>query len=219
MIPLGSVVRSVVVAVVMTVAAALPGAPASASTSTTACAPGHGVTVVVEPNQLGGDDVRLCDEAGGGRTAARLLEDNGVPLTYVQRQPGFVCRVAGRPAEDPCVNTPPDDAYWSLWWSDGSGDTWSYATTGVDTLQIPDGGSVALAWDGDPGDVMPTTPPGAAATTTPHTDSADSGPITGRVHRDDGGLPAWVAPSVLGMLVAAAAGTAVVRRRRGTRAP
>ena len=215
---MGSVVRSVVVAVVMTVTAALPGAPASASTP--ACTPGHGVTVLVEFNQLGGDDVRLCDESGGGRTVAGLLEDNDLPLTYVQRQPGFVCRVAGLPAEDPCVNTPPDDAYWSLWWSDGSADTWSYATTGVDTLQVPDGGSVALAWDGDAGDVEPATPPGAGGTTTPHTDvSADSGPVAGQVHRDDGGLPAWVAPSLLGLLVAAAAGTAVVRRRRGTRTP
>jgi hypothetical protein len=202
----------VAAAVAVAATAALPAAPAAASVAS--CAPGHGVTVVVEFNQLGGDDVHVCDETGGGRTATRLLEDSGLSLTYVQRQPGFVCRVSGVPAQDPCVNTPPDDAYWSLWWSDGSSDTWRYATTGVDSLQVPEGGSVALAWDGDQGDVTPVTSPGAAGAT-PRADSS-SGSTSDRAPHEDGGLPAWVAPSAIGLLLAAAAGTAVVRRRRGT---
>lgn len=217
---MGSIVRRAVVAVVVTVTVALPAAPAPASVPTASCPPGHGVTVVVEFNELGGDDLDLCDEGGGGRTVARLLEDHDLPLTYVQRQPGFVCRVAGVPEQDPCVNTPPDDAYWSLWWSDGSSGMWSYATTGVDTLEIPDGGSVALAWDGDEGEVRPATPLDAAGSTTPHTGVPDDVATTsGHVSRDDGGLPAWVAPSAVGLLLAAAAGTAVVRRRRGTPRP
>ncbi|GAA2152604.1 hypothetical protein GCM10009844_36090 [Nocardioides koreensis] len=216
---MGSLVRRAVV-VMVTAAAALPAGPAPASAAAASCAAGHGVTVVVEFNELGRDDLDVCDEAGGGRTVARLLEANRLPLTYVQRQPGFVCRVAGLPEQDPCVNTPPDDAYWSLWWSDGSSDTWSYATTGVDSLEVPDGGSVALAWDGDEGEVLPATPPGAPAAPAPRTDvRADAAATSGRVSRDDGGLPAWVAPSAVGLLLAAAAGTAVVRRRRGTPRP
>jgi hypothetical protein len=35
----------------------------------------------------------------------------------------------------------------------------------------------------------------------------------------DGGLPTWVAPVAIGLLFAAAAGTAAVRRRRGTPGP
>jgi hypothetical protein len=192
----------------------LPVAPAQASGA--GCTPGHGVTVVVEFNQLGGDDVRLCDAGGGGRTAARLLEDDGLSLTYVQRQPGFVCRVAGVPAQDPCVNTPPDDAYWSLWWSDGSSDTWTYASIGVDSLTIPDGGSVALAWDGKPGDVTPATAPrgGGASAAPARPATADRATNPG-----DGGLPGWVAPAALGLLAAAAAGTVVVRRRRRAHGP
>ena len=206
-----------IVAVVATLATALtvlPGAPADAAG--TGCTPGHGVTVVVEFNQLGGHDVRLCDVGGGGRTAARLLQDNGLPLTYVQRQPGFVCRVAGVPAQDPCVNTPPDDAYWSLWWSDGSTGRWTYATTGVDSLTIPDGGSVALAWDGKAGDVSPAAAPRAGGAST---DLARPAASQRAADPADGGLPGWVAPAALGLLLAAAAGTAVVRRRRGTSGP
>ncbi len=206
------------VAAVVAATAALPAAPAAASAAS--CAPGQGVRVVVEFNELGGDDVHACDRTGGGSTAARLLEESGLPLTYVQRQPGFVCRVSGVPEQDPCVNTPPDDAYWSLWWSDGSSDAWKYATTGVDSLQVPDGGTVALVWDGDAGDVSPATSPGAAGAT-PRADgsSGSAGSTSDRVGRDDGGLPAWVAPSAIGLLLAAAAGTAVVRRRRGTPGP
>ena len=203
-----------VVATVATTLTALPGAPAGAAGG--GCTPGHGVTVVVEFNQLGGHDVRRCDAGGGGRPAARLMEDEGLPLTYVQRQPGFVCRVAGAPAQDPCVNTPPDDAYWSLWWSDGSTDSWTYATTGVDSLTVPDGGSVALAWDGRAGDVSPSASPRAdgASTALPRPAASDRA-----TDPADGGLPGWVAPAAIGLLLAAAAGTAVVRRRRGTSGP
>jgi len=187
------------------------GSPAYAAT----CSGASGVSLVVEFNQLGGHDVRRCDAGGGGRTAARLLEDEGLPLTYVQRQPGFVCRVAGAPAQDPCVNTLPDDAYWSLWWSDGSTDSWTYATTGVDSLTVPDGGSVALAWDGKAGDVTPAAAPRAGASTTPARPAASQR----ATDPADGGLPGWVAPAAFGLLLAAAAGTAVVRRRRGTSGP
>ena len=54
----------------------------------------------------------MCDAGGAGKTAAAQFAAAGFALTRVQRQPGFVCRVEGKPAEDPCVNTPPTDAYW-----------------------------------------------------------------------------------------------------------
>jgi hypothetical protein len=136
----------------------------------------------------------------------------------VQRQPGFVCRVSGLPEQDPCVNTPPADAYWSLWWSDGTSDSWTYAATGVDGLEIPDGGSVALVWDGRQGDVAPVTPPGAPASGA-HASRTDASsaprepPEQSRPHERR--LPVWVAPSAIALLFAAAAATAVVRRRRG----
>ena len=55
----------------------------------------------------------------------------GVTLGYATRQPGFVCRVNGAPASDPCVNASPANAYWGLWWADGSQASWTYSSYGV----------------------------------------------------------------------------------------
>lgn len=260
------------------------GVPA-ASAST--CETAHGVTVVVDFHQLGGGAQSACDAGGGGRTAATQLTDVGHGLTYVQRQPGFVCRVDGAPSSDPCVNTPPADAFWSLWWSDGTSGRWYYSSEGVGSLQVPDGGYVALSWQGGTGKAEPrvspkvhpsasaspstsphptatatptsppspapptssgggSTPPGPTATASPRAPSrspassvpirrhhlhaliegkpsrASHGPATTQgssepsrsVDDTSSGLPGWVAPAVIGLLFAAAAAVAVVRRKR-----
>ena len=44
--------------------------------------------------------------AAAGKYAAAQFTDVGHQLTYVQRQAGFVCRVDGAPADDPCVQHP-----------------------------------------------------------------------------------------------------------------
>lgn len=257
--------------------------PAAAQAST--CATAHGVTVVVDFHQLGGGVQTGCDAGGGGRTAAAQLTDVGHVLTYAQRQPGFVCRVDGAPSSDPCVNTPPDDAYWSLWWSDGISGTWSYSSAGVGSLQVPDGGYVALSWQSGTGRAEPgvapkahpaaspspsasshptasatpqpsptpastnpasTPPPAPTASAKPRTaprSPASSVPvrrhhlhalIEGKASRpahgpaathtaaptaattadSSSGLPGWVAAGVIGLLFAAAAAVAVVRRKR-----
>ncbi len=66
------------------------------------------MTVVVDFHGLGGGLKQVCDPNGGGDTATQLFSSNGFALDYVQRQPGFVCRVSGKPSQDPCVNTPSD---------------------------------------------------------------------------------------------------------------
>lgn len=123
------------------------------------CSSDTGVTVVVDFQELGGGLQQVCDAGGGGQRASALFPDNGFPLTYVQRQPGFVCRVSEVPADDPCVNTPPADAYWGLWWSDGESGMWSYSSVGVASLTIPDGGSVAFSWNGSSTRSEPGAPP------------------------------------------------------------
>ena len=227
----GGAASRAVVAVATVLAATgavLPAAaPAAARAATPAarCTAGHGVSVVVEHHRLGGPDLHRCDPGGGGLTATRILERQGLTVAYVQRMPGFLCRLDGMPAQDPCVNTPPDDAYWSLWWSDGSAPRWRYASAGVDSLEIPDGGSLALTWDGVAGDVAPTTPPGAPSATPSAGPSAAAGRTTSTAsatsaspHRagaaTGAGLPVWVAPSAVGLLLALAAGLAAARRRR-----
>ncbi len=150
-----------IVAAATLVAAAyvgLPAAPAAAAD----CASADGVTVVVDFHELGGGVQSACVADGGGQTASQLFPAAGFPLDYVQRQPGFVCRVSGKPADNPCVNTPPADAYWGLYWSDGQSGRWTYATSSAGGQHVPDGGYVGFSWQGG-GD---STPPGASPT--PH---------------------------------------------------
>lgn len=120
--------------------------PASAAG---ACAP-QGVTVVVDFGALGGGVQRTC--ASGGGTAATLL--GGHSLTRVQSDPGAVCSVDGKPAQT-CPRMPPANAYWALFWSDGTSSHWTYASLGVDALRVPAGGSVALAWQSAAGNRAP----------------------------------------------------------------
>jgi hypothetical protein len=110
-----------------------------------ACTTEAGVTVVVDQGALGGGIATVCDP-GSGEVASTRFEQNGFALTFAQRQPGFVCRVNGVPASDPCVNTSPVDAYWGLFWTDGESGSWTYSTLGATSLDVPDGGAVALAW-------------------------------------------------------------------------
>lgn len=138
---------------------AVAGAGLVPAPATAAYCSGSGVNVVVDFGALGGGIAKDCDSSGN-RNAAKAFSNTGHPLTYAQRQPGFVCRVDGAPASDPCVNTSPADAYWGLYWSDGSGG-WKYASTSVGSLTIPAGGSVAFSWQnggGDPPGVAPAAP-------------------------------------------------------------
>ncbi len=139
--------------------AAAVGAPASPA-SAAVCTGDTGVTVVVDYRQLGGGVVKKCAAGGDGASAVSLFPDNGFPLTYVQRQPGFVCRVGGLPDPDTqaCVNTPPADAYWGLFWADGKAATWKYSTLGVGGLTLRDGQSVGFSWQSS----TSSTPPGVA---------------------------------------------------------
>jgi hypothetical protein len=136
-------------------------APAAAAT----CSGSSGVTVVVDYRELGGGTVTGCAPDGGGKSATAIFAEVGVSLTYATRQPGFVCRVNGVPASDPCVNTSPANAYWGLWWADGSKSTWTYSSQGSGGTVIPNGGSVGWAWQKDrtSGNLAP---PGVAAPVT-----------------------------------------------------
>jgi hypothetical protein len=167
------------VAAAVVLAAAVPAvslttaAPAQAA----ACSTASGVTVVVDFNQLGGGVRVACDGSGGGDSAASLFTSNGFSLTPVARFPSFVCRVNGAPASDPCQNTPPSDAYWSLYWSDGRSGRWSYSSQSAYSLKIPDGGYVAFSWKQGSASAPPSAsasphaPEPSSATQTPATQS------------------------------------------------
>ena len=206
-------VARLVAAVALTAAAGivLPAAPASAA----ACSSAHGVTVVVDFHELGGGAEaglrrrrwrRQCRPSCSAATASRS--------TYVQRQPGFVCRVSGSRAEDPCVNTPPTDAYWGLWWSDGESGDWVYSSESAGGLNVPDGGYVAFSWNGS----ADRSPSGRQPV--PARARAHGRPRPGATRR-------WERPAAVAAAVAAAAAAAPAvarvaarrRRRRATRRP
>lgn len=90
------------------------------------------VTVVVEGHGIG------CAEAG--LTGAQALEAAGFPVTRVQTQPGFICRIADTPASEPCVRTPSASSYWAYYHADLGGQ-WAYSQFGADNRR-PAAGTV-----------------------------------------------------------------------------
>lgn len=137
----GSWAAAAILAVAATVLPGATTAPAAAA----ACTDAGGITVVVDPGSLTGALSQTC-VASGGDDAAALFAAAGHTLERVQRFPGAVCRVDGQPESAGCVNMPPTNAYWGLFWSNGTSGSWVYASEGVDSLSVPAGGSVAFAW-------------------------------------------------------------------------
>ncbi len=136
-------------------------APAQAA----ACTQGDGVTVVVDPHQLGGGVSTTC-VPGSGSKASAAFTAAGVSMQRAARERGFVCRVNALPADAGCVQASPADAYWSLWVSTGNG-SWSYAQIGVDGLDVPRGGWVAWSWQGQASRAQPGVSPVSAAAVQP----------------------------------------------------
>lgn len=181
-------VRLVVAALVVAAAGLTLPAPTAYAA---ACSGDSGVTVVVDFNGLGGGVQQACVTGGGGDSAASLFQATGHQLSYATRMPGFVCRVDGVPASDPCVNTSPANAYWSLWWSDGDASSWTYASVSAGALKIPDGGMVAFSWDGVDGQAPPSAsashpdPPAPPSPTQPPPDQG-GGDNSGGDHQGPG---------------------------------
>jgi hypothetical protein len=157
----------------------LPAADAATCTS-----PGA-VSVVVDYRELGGGTVTACAPDGGGKSASAVFASVGVDISYATRQPGFVCRVNSVPASDPCVNASPANAYWGLWWSDGTSPSWTFSSSGVGGLVVPAGGSVGWAWQQDrpagagvPPAVAPPVNPATPTATPTASEPSSSTPTT-----------------------------------------
>lgn len=198
--------------VVLLVGAAVAPATATGEAEESAACPPDGATVLVEFGDLvadGEQGVRTaCDDDVDGERASESIADAGFELTYATGSPGFVCRVQGLPADDPCVRAAPADAYWSVWWAADGGD-WVYSTRGAGTLRTPEGGHVALVWHRGAGEAeAPSVPPGTPG------DDVGAEPVSATPTEEPEGLPGWVVPTVLvGLGVAVV--LVVVRRRSG----
>lgn len=180
--------------------------PASAAAAPAAAESCTGVTVVVEPNALGGAPELACVQPEEGDTGADLFEKAGHPLTFVSTMPSVVCRVDERPKEAGCAQMPPADAYWSLWVTDESG-AWSYAARNVTEIGVTSGQGVAFTWIDDNVVTAPATVLGDAVGA-PSSPSPESSPDEPSSSGDSGPkpLPVWAAPTgILALFTAAGA--------------
>ncbi len=183
-------------AVLVASAAVAPAADAATCTSA------GGVSVVVDYRELGGAIFTACATDGGGKSAAEVVASVGVTITYATRQPGFVCRVQGQPAADPCVNASPANAYWGLWGADGSKASWTYSSSGIGGLTVPAGGSVGLSWQQDrensgavPPGVAPPVAPAPASPSPSPTASPTSSPTSSSPTSSPGSSPTGSSPT------------------------
>lgn len=151
-------------AVAAAAALVVPALPiGTAEAASGRCPQGTGVTVVVDYGPLGNGVGLGCDPDGAGEAASEVVPAAGFPLTYAAGEP-FVCRISGLPNEsqESCARTPPEDAYWALYWSDGKSDTWNYATIGVTGLEVPEGGSIGWRFQDGGARENPSAPPTTA---------------------------------------------------------
>jgi hypothetical protein len=150
-------------AVALVAAAAGLVVPMAAEAST--CGTGSGVSVVVDFHELGGGAQSFCDVGGAGENAEQQLADAGFSVTLVDGE-DFVCRIDDKPVTD-CSRTPPANAYWSLWWSDGKSGEWKYSSVGGKSLKVPDGGYVGFSWQGQASQAKPRVTPGTPSSSAP----------------------------------------------------
>ena len=128
-------------ALVATIAATSVSALSLASNAEAApCGTRAGVTVVVEYGDPLGTSVGCA--TGGPATGLEALKSVGHRLTFVPRQPGFVCTIDARP--DPC-NNGPANAYWSYWHAQPGG-SWSYGSIGAGSYAPPSGSAEGWAF-------------------------------------------------------------------------
>lgn len=141
--------------------------------ATTACAT---VTVVVDFASLGGGSATRCsirDPSSG----IEALEKAGFSVTPVYNE-AFVCRIDGKPASDPCRQTPPSNAYWSYWHAKPGG-SWVWSSKGAGTYDPAPGSVEGWAFGaGKPPSTPPPAPRPAPTTAAPHP-SATSGGTSG----------------------------------------
>ncbi|MCC5950955.1 MAG: hypothetical protein JJU45_02550 [Acidimicrobiia bacterium] len=143
------------------------------------CPTTAGVTVVVDLTAFDlGIHVRCAPGSPSSGFAA--LAGAGFEHRTAVRSPGFLCRIDGHPADDPCVNAAPASAYWSYWLASRGGQ-WCYSNLGAGNRQPPPGTvegwsfsrSTSGAQAAPPG-VAPPPPP--AGTSTPSLGSGDCDP-------------------------------------------
>ena len=132
----GVLVASAPAGTALAAAAARPAPPAVKAVSGKACAPGQGVTVVVDFANMGNDHVRLGCAEGPQPSGFRALRHAGFSFTEGSFD-GFLCTINGKPAQGaPFCET---NQYWAYSKSDGV-HPYEFSTVGgQDRQRIPVG--------------------------------------------------------------------------------
>ncbi len=102
-----------------------------------ACSSSSGVSVAVDFRSLG-DGIHLRCAPGAVTSGFDALTQAGIAYDTAIRSPGFLCRIAGKPASDPCIDTSPASAHWSYWLAERGGQ-WCYSNLGAGNRRPPAG--------------------------------------------------------------------------------
>lgn len=148
------------------------------------CSTADGVTVVVDFRSLGGGVVVRC-APGQAASGFDALARAGIAFDTAVRSPGFLCRIAGKPASDPCIDPSPAGAHWSYWLADGRG-RWCYSNLGAANRRPPAGtveGWSFVQGSGPesslpPGIDPPAVPAGSKSLPASHCDGSSPAPTT-----------------------------------------
>ena len=145
--------------VILWTAATVTGLHAGTSNAdawtTGACQTANGVTVVIDFHELGGG-IHIRCAPGPVASGFEALSKAGIDYQTTIRQPGFLCKIAGKPSNDPCIDTSPATAYWSYWLAPRGG-TWCYSNWGAGN-RTPPAGSVE-GWSFSLNKTASTSPP------------------------------------------------------------
>ena len=177
-----------------------------------------GVTVVVDFRSLGGGVQTGC-APGDPSSGTAALSAAGFGFTFAARQPGFVCRINGRPSSDPCVNTSPTTAYWAYWHGQPGG-SWAYSSTSASAYD-PAPGSVE-GWSFGAGEQPGIAPPAPAPKPTapaPQPPAPNPGQPTRPAQPAQPGQPAPTAPQQPGEPTRQTTSQSVTSTAEATTAP
>ncbi len=142
-----------------TVSTAVPQPPCTSTTARPAavaalaghaghCTGGTGVTVAVDFTAFGGKVTVRCAPGTPATGVAALQQAGFTPAGTATYGLAFVCRINSLPstAQQPCVTTPPTNAYWAYYHALKGATTWTFSTQGASAYKPPQGSIDAWAF-------------------------------------------------------------------------
>lgn len=150
----------------MAALAAVTGLTSAQAAEPPGCEGPGQVTVVVDPQELGGEPTERCVDLADveGEVALDVLEAAGHEVEgSAEFGDAVVCRVDGAPAPEAesCRSMPSADAYWTFWLADG--EAWIFAQQGVDSQPVAGGDVLAMSFQQGTDEAPPRVDPAAAA--------------------------------------------------------